>query len=219
MPRAPPAQRSSARRCGPPRRRRAGTNSRRTADRAELGEALSGVSLIEAPSAQDEAETVALILREAIETPGRTAALVSPDRLLARRVAIRLEAWGIRVDDSAGRPFAKTVPGAFLALVINARRQRFRTRRDDGAAPPSAVPGRSQDVRYSPLCARARDQRISHGLISVAASKASSPRSIPRSAIDDAERSSRTSRRSVSGKKTATARVLSCSRLQKLSSR
>ncbi len=91
-----------------------------TADRNELSSALSGVSLIEAPSAQDEAETVALILREAIETPGRTAALVSPDRLLARRVAIRLEAWGIRVDDSAGRPFAKTVPGAFLALVINA---------------------------------------------------------------------------------------------------
>lgn len=90
------------------------------ADRSHLGKALSGVSLIEAPSAQDEAETIALILREAVETPGRTAALVSPDRLLARRVAIRLEAWGIRVDDSAGRPFAKTVPGAFLALVLNA---------------------------------------------------------------------------------------------------
>lgn len=90
------------------------------ADKAELTRALSGVSLIEAPSAQDEAETVALILREAVETPGQTAALVSPDRLLARRVAIRLEAWGIRVDDSAGRPFAKTVPGAFLALVIGA---------------------------------------------------------------------------------------------------
>lgn len=80
-------------------------------------EAIANVSLIEAPSSQDEAETVALILREAVETPGRTAALVSPDRLLARRVAIRLEAWGIRVDDSAGRPFAKTVPGTFLALV------------------------------------------------------------------------------------------------------
>lgn len=89
------------------------------ADRDALSNALAGVSLIEAPSAQDEAETVALILREAVETPGRTAALVSPDRLLARRVAIRLESWGIRVDDSAGRPFAKTVPGAFLALVIN----------------------------------------------------------------------------------------------------
>ncbi len=95
------------------------------ADRDDIAKALAGVSLIEAPSAQDEAETVALILREAIETPGRTAALVSPDRLLARRVAIRLEAWGIRVDDSAGRPFAKTVPGAFLALVINAVVSKF----------------------------------------------------------------------------------------------
>ncbi|KAB2941847.1 MAG: double-strand break repair protein AddB [Hyphomicrobium sp.] len=95
------------------------------ADRAEVRRALAGVSLIEAPSAQDEAETVALILREAAETPGRTAALVSPDRLLARRVAVRLEAWGIRVDDSAGRPFAKTPPGTFLDLVIAAAAEDF----------------------------------------------------------------------------------------------
>ncbi len=90
------------------------------ADRAAISAALREVSLIEAPSAQDEAEAIALILREAVDTPGRTAALVSPDRLLARRVAIRLESFGIRVDDSAGRPFAKTVPGTFLALVIDA---------------------------------------------------------------------------------------------------
>lgn len=91
-----------------------------SADRNAVREALDGVSLIAAPSAQDEAEAIALILREAAETPGRTAALVSPDRLLARRVAVRLEAWGIRVDDSAGRPFAKTPPGTFLDLVISA---------------------------------------------------------------------------------------------------
>ena len=90
------------------------------ADKASIGSALKGLSLIEAPNAQDEAEVVALILREAIEVPGRTAALVSPDRLLARRVAVRLEAWGIRVDDSAGRPFKKTVPGTFLDLTIEA---------------------------------------------------------------------------------------------------
>ncbi len=92
----------------------------KSADRNAVRASLKGVSLIEAPSAQDEAEAVALILREAAETPGRTAALISPDRLLARRVAVRLEAWGIRVDDSAGRPFAKTVPGTFLDLVISA---------------------------------------------------------------------------------------------------
>ena len=84
-----------------------------------------GLSLVEAPTAQDEAEVVALILREAAETPGKTAALVSPDRFLARRVAIRLEAWGIKVDDSAGRPLGKTPPGALLDLVINTVATRF----------------------------------------------------------------------------------------------
>jgi ATP-dependent helicase/nuclease subunit B len=95
------------------------------ADVETYREAIADVTLIEAPSAQDEAETVALILREAAETPGVTAALVSPDRLLARRVAVRLEAWGIRVDDSAGRPFGKTVPGTVLDLTIEALHQDF----------------------------------------------------------------------------------------------
>ncbi len=89
-------------------------------EKQSIADALDGVSLLEASSAEEEAEAIALILREAAETPDRTAALVSPDRLLARRVAIRLESWGIRVDDSAGRPFGKTVPGAFLDLVVDA---------------------------------------------------------------------------------------------------
>ncbi len=86
----------------------------------DLEKALADVHVIEAPNAQDEAEAIALILREVAETPGRTAALVSPDRILARRVGVRLESWGIRVDDSAGRPFVKTAPGTFLDLVIAA---------------------------------------------------------------------------------------------------
>lgn len=94
-------------------------------DKAALASALANVELIEAAGPQEEAEAVALILREALETPGRTAALVSPDRLLARRVAIRLQSWGIRVDDSAGRPFAKTVPGTFLDLVADAVTSHF----------------------------------------------------------------------------------------------
>ncbi len=91
-----------------------------TTDTAALRSALTGVSYIEAPSAPDEAEAVSLILREALETPGRTAVLVTPDRVLGRRVAVRLESWGIRVDDSAGRPFTKTVPGVFLTLIADA---------------------------------------------------------------------------------------------------
>lgn len=82
----------------------------------DIRAALDGVDVIEAESADEEAEVVALILREAIEVPGRTAALVSPDRRLARRVVTRLETWGIEVDDSAGRPFAKTPLGTLLDL-------------------------------------------------------------------------------------------------------
>lgn len=94
-------------------------------DRAALSAALAGITRIDAPNSADEAEVIALMMREALETPGRTAALVSPDRLLARRVAIRLQSWGITVDDSAGRPLAKTPHGAFLDLIAQAIATRF----------------------------------------------------------------------------------------------
>ncbi len=89
-------------------------------DGEAVDEALAGVAVLEAPGAEDEAEAVALILREAAETPGRTAALVTPDRVLARRVAARLATWQLRVEDSAGQPLGKTPVGAFLDLVIEA---------------------------------------------------------------------------------------------------
>lgn len=97
-----------------------------SADREAMRRALAGLNVITAATAEEEAEIVSLILRRAAEEPGRTAALVSPDRLLARRVAARLEAWGIRVDDSAGRPLAKTAPGALLDLLLETWRTGFK---------------------------------------------------------------------------------------------
>ncbi|WP_428684093.1 double-strand break repair protein AddB [Sphingopyxis sp.] len=64
-----------------------------------------------------EAQGIALLMREAIETPERTAALVTPDRMLAERVAAALSRWGISVDDSAGQPLSRTPPGAMLLLL------------------------------------------------------------------------------------------------------
>ena len=86
----------------------------------DVGKALSSLHAIEAPTAQDEAEAIALILRSTIETKGKTAALVTPDRTLARRVAARLKGFGLAIDDSAGTPVVRTVPGAFLDLVLEA---------------------------------------------------------------------------------------------------
>jgi ATP-dependent helicase/nuclease subunit B len=90
-------------------------------------EAVEGLAYIETAHAQEEAQVVALLLREALETPGRTAALVTPDRDLARRVAAELGRFGIGIDDSAGRPLAATPPVTFLRLIAEALA--------DGAAP------------------------------------------------------------------------------------
>jgi ATP-dependent helicase/nuclease subunit B len=87
---------------------------------ASLPTALNGLKTLETPTAHDEAEAIALILRETIETPGKTAALITPDRALARRVAARLKSYDLVIDDSAGVPVARTVPGGFLDLVITA---------------------------------------------------------------------------------------------------
>lgn len=79
--------------------------------------AIDGLVRLDCPTPREEALAIALLMREAVETPDRTAALVTPDRDLARRVAAELRRWKIVVDDSAGRPLAVTPPGAFLRLT------------------------------------------------------------------------------------------------------
>jgi ATP-dependent helicase/nuclease subunit B len=80
---------------------------------------LAGLTRYDCASPQDEALTIALLLRRALETPAATAALVTPDRELARRVAAELRRWDIDIDDSAGVPLNRTPPGVFLRLVLD----------------------------------------------------------------------------------------------------
>ncbi len=80
---------------------------------------LHGLSRYDCSSAQEEAVVIALLLRCKLETPGATAALVTPDRDLARRVAAELRRWDIDIDDSAGLPLNRTPPGVFLRLVLD----------------------------------------------------------------------------------------------------
>lgn len=82
-----------------------------------LETALADVELVEAGDEEREADAAAIKIREAVETPDRTAILVTPDRDLARRTARKLRRWNIFVDDSAGVPFAQTPCGTFLRLV------------------------------------------------------------------------------------------------------
>src|SRR6185312_5111474 len=62
---------------------------------------LAGLLRLDCAAPQEEAGAIALLMRERLERPGETAALVTPDRELARRVAAELARWGIAIDDSA----------------------------------------------------------------------------------------------------------------------
>lgn len=86
----------------------------------ERAEALADVRLIEAADEREEALAIAICLREVLETPGKTAALITPDRAIARRVRAELARWGLDVDDSGGEPLATTRAGAFARAALNA---------------------------------------------------------------------------------------------------
>jgi ATP-dependent helicase/nuclease subunit B len=77
-------------------------------------EAFAGLARLEAATQQEEALAIALALRAAIAEPGCRAALITADRVLARRVAAELRRWGLAVDDSGGTPLSHTPQGVFL---------------------------------------------------------------------------------------------------------
>ena len=84
----------------------------------EIAAAFADVSLIEARGEEEEALAVAIALREAV-AEGESAALITPDRVLARRVARHLLRWEISVDDSAGRPLSGTPPAVLARLLAD----------------------------------------------------------------------------------------------------
>lgn len=82
----------------------------------DVQSALEGVTRIDCAGPEEEARTVALLLRQAIEH-GETASLVTPDRALARRVATEMHRWNVQIDDSGGEPLDETAPVIFLRLI------------------------------------------------------------------------------------------------------
>ena len=87
---------------------------------AHEARALASLSVIEAANADEEALAIAVALREAAETKDKTAALITPDRALARRVLAALARWKVPVDDSGGDTLPATPAGVFARLVVDA---------------------------------------------------------------------------------------------------
>ncbi len=85
----------------------------------------AGLYRLEPADAQEEAVAIALILCDALQVSGARAALVTPDRQLAVRVAAELLRWGVVADDSAGEPLAHTPPAVFLRLLAAVAAERL----------------------------------------------------------------------------------------------
>ena len=79
---------------------------------------LTGIRAAELPDPASEAMTIAVAMRDALETPGQTAALVTPDRMLAARVSAIFARWGVEASDSAGRPLSQAAPGTLLLGIL-----------------------------------------------------------------------------------------------------
>ncbi|HEY0598862.1 double-strand break repair protein AddB [Brevundimonas sp.] len=82
-----------------------------------IAEGLDGLSVVTVRAEEDAAATLALMMRETLETPGRTCALVTPDLALGRRVAARLERWGVVPDNSSGQPLSRMPAGRLVDLA------------------------------------------------------------------------------------------------------
>lgn len=93
-----------------------------------LGTATEGLTLLEAPGLRQEALAIALRLRQALGD-GHKAALMTPDRRLARHVSAALDRWDVVADDSAGLPLHLSPPGRFLQQVAQLMAQPLTTSR------------------------------------------------------------------------------------------
>jgi len=81
-----------------------------------IARGMTNLAVIEAPNPEMEALAIAIAMREARHL-GKSAALVTPDRALARRVMAALQRWNLDFDDSGGDALIETPAGIFARLA------------------------------------------------------------------------------------------------------
>ena len=86
---------------------------------AHVDAALASVAVMEAGNPEEEALAIAVALREAVHA-NKTAALLTPDRELGRRVLAALARWNIAAEYSGGEALTDTPPGVFARLAAEA---------------------------------------------------------------------------------------------------
>jgi ATP-dependent helicase/nuclease subunit B len=84
-----------------------------------IASGMKNLAVIEAPNPEMEALAIAIAMREAAHLQ-KSAALVTPDRALARRVMAALSRWNLDFDDSGGDALTETSAGVFARLAAEA---------------------------------------------------------------------------------------------------
>lgn len=114
---------------------------------------LPGARTLTSATSEEEAQAIALLVREALEVPGKRVAVISADRSLARRVVQHLARWNIVADDTAGRPLSLTPAGRLFALLAQIA--------GDGGEPVSLVAALSHPLIAS-TDSEARREWLAH---------------------------------------------------------
>nr|WP_303657317.1 PD-(D/E)XK nuclease family protein [Asticcacaulis aquaticus] len=84
-----------------------------------ITDGLSGLNHLEGRNDEEAAAVIALLMREALDTPDKTVALITPDITLSRRVSARLSRWGLAADSSAGDALIHAPVGRFFHDVLD----------------------------------------------------------------------------------------------------
>src|SRR5438477_12173373 len=85
----------------------------------KISRSMANVAVIEADNPETEALSIAVAMREARHL-NKSAALVTADRALARRVIAALDRWNLAFDDSGGDALMDTSTGIFARLTAEA---------------------------------------------------------------------------------------------------
>ena len=85
----------------------------------KISRGMTNLAVIEADNSEMEALAIAVAMREARHLD-KSAALVTPDRALARRVIAALGRWNLAFDDSGGEALMETPAGIFARLAAEA---------------------------------------------------------------------------------------------------
>jgi ATP-dependent helicase/nuclease subunit B len=85
----------------------------------KVAAAMESIAVVAAPNPEMEGLAIAVAMREARHL-GKSAALVTPDRALARRVMAALSRWNLGYNDSGGDALMETTSGIFARLAVEA---------------------------------------------------------------------------------------------------